>query len=55
MAVDQIAVSTHGAAAPSALVPAEPAVTLLAYYVAVPVLHVVASFRQPNNTTEREK
>ena len=55
VAVDQIAVSAHGAAAPSALVLAEPAVTPPAYGAAVFFLHIVASFRQPNNTTEREK
>ena len=56
VAVDQVAVSAHGAAAPSALVLAEPAVAPLAYCVAVFVLlHIVASFRQTNNTTEREK
>ena len=53
--VDQIAVSTHGAAAPSALVLAEPAVAPLAYSAAVFFLHIVASLRQPNNTTERGK
>ena len=53
--VDQVAVSAHGAAAPSALVFAEPAVAPLAYGAAVFFLHIVASFRQPNNTTERGK
>jgi len=55
VAVDQIAVSAHGAAATSALVLAEPAVTPPVYGAAVFFLHIVASFRQPNNTTEREK
>jgi len=55
VAVDQVAVSAHGAVAPSALVFAEPAVAPLAYGAAVSFLHIVASFRQPNNTTEREK
>ena len=53
--VDQVAVSAHGAAAPSALVLAEPAVAPLAYRIAISFLHVVASFWQTNNTTEREK
>ena len=52
VAVDQVAVSAHGAATPSALILAKPAVTPLAYGVAVSFLHIVASFRQPNNTTE---
>ena len=55
MAVDQIAVSAHGAVAPPALVFAEPAVAPLAYGAAVSFLHIVASPRQPNNTTERGK
>ena len=55
VAVDQIAVSAHCAAAPSTLVLAKPAVTPLAYGIAVSFLHIVASFRQPNNTTERGK
>ena len=55
VSVDQIAVSAHGAAAPSALVLAEPAVAPLAYGAAVFFLHIVASLRQSNNTTERGK
>ena len=55
VAVDQVAVSAHGAAAPSALVLAEPAVAPLAYREIRLFLHIVASFWQPNNTTEREK
>ena len=55
MAVNQVAVSAHGAAAPSALVLAEPVVAPLAYGAAVFFLHIVASSRQPNNTTERGK
>lgn len=55
VAVDQIAVSAHCAAAPSTLVLAKPAVAPLAYGIAVSFLHIVASFRQPNNTTERGK
>ena len=55
VAVDQVAVSAHGAAAPSALVLAEPAVAPPAYRIAISFLHVVASFWQTNNTTEREK
>ena len=55
VAVDQVAVSAHGAAAPSALVLAEPAVAPLAYREIRSFLHIVASFRQPNNTTERGK
>ena len=55
VAVDQVAVSAHGAAAPSALVLAEPAVAPLAYRVIVLILHIVASFWQTNNITEREK
>ena len=55
MAVDQVAVSAHGAAAPSALVLAEPAVAPPAYREVSFFLHIVASFRQPNHTTERGK
>lgn len=55
VAVDQVVVSAHGAAAPSALVLAEPAVAPLAHRVIVFFLHIVASLRQPNNTTERGK
>ena len=55
VAVDQVAVSAHGAAAPSALVLAEPAVAPPAYRIAISFLHVVASFWQTNNTTERGK
>ena len=55
VAVDQVAVSAHGAAAPSALVLAEPAVAPLAYREVRFFLHIVASFWQTNNTTEREK
>mgnify|MGYP005759145939 FL=1 len=55
VAVDQVAVSAHGAAAPSALVLAEPVIAPLAYGAAVSFLHIVASLRQPNNTTERGK
>lgn len=55
VAVDQVAVSAHGAAAPSALVLAEPAVAPPAYREVSFFLHIVASFRQTNNTTEREK
>jgi len=53
--VDQVAVSAHGAAAPSAPVLAEPAVAPPAYREVRFFLHIVASFRQPNNTTERGK
>ena len=53
--VDQVAVSAHGAAAPSALVLAEPAVAPLAYREIRLFLHIVASFWQLNNTTERGK
>ena len=55
VAVDQVAVSAHGAADPSALVLAKPTVAPLAYGIAVFFLHIVASFWQPNNITEREK
>ena len=55
VAVDQVAVSAHGAAAPSAPVLAEPAVAPPAYREVRFFLHIVASFRQPNNTTERGK
>lgn len=55
VAVDQVAVSAHGAAAPYALVLVEPAVAPLAYGAAVSFLHIVASLQQPNNTTERGK
>ena len=55
VAVDQVAVSAHGTATPSAPVLAEPAVAPLAYRIAISFLHVVASFWQTNNTTEREK
>ena len=44
VAVDQVVVSAHGAAALSALVLAEPTVAPLAYCVVVFVLHIVASF-----------
>ena len=44
VAVDQIAVSAHSAAAPSALVLAEPAVAPLAYREIRSFLHIVASF-----------
>ena len=52
VAVDQVAVSAHGAAAPSASILTKPTVTPLAHGIAVSFLHIVASFRQPNNTTE---
>ena len=55
VAVNQVAVSAHGAAAPSALVLAEPEVAPLAYGAVVSFLHIVASLQQPNNTTERGK
>ena len=55
VAVDQVAVSAHGAAVPSALILMEPAVAPLAYCVAVFLLHIVASFWQTNNITERGK
>ena len=55
VAVEQVTVSAYGAAAPSALVLAEPAVAPLAYRVIVLILHIVASFWQTNNITEREK
>ena len=55
VAVDRVAVSAHGAAAPSALVLAEPAVTPLAHREVRFFPHIVASLRQPNNTTERGK
>ena len=55
MAVDQVAVSAYGAAAPSAPILAEPVVAPPAYCVAISFLHIVASFRQTNNTTERGK
>ena len=55
VAVDQVVVSAHGAAAPSALVFAEPAVAPPAHREVRFFLHIVASLRQPNNTTEREK
>ncbi len=55
VAVDQVVVSAHGAAAPSALVFAEPAVAPPARREVRFFLHIVASLRQPNNTTEREK
>lgn len=55
VAVDQVAVSAHGAAAPSALVLAKPAVAPPAYREVRFFLHIVASLRQPNNTTERGK
>ena len=44
VAVDQVVVSAHGAAAPSALVLAEPAVAPLAYRIVISFLHIVASF-----------
>ena len=55
MAVDQVAVSAHGAAAPSAPILAEPAVAPLAYREVRFFPHIFASFRQTNNTTERGK
>ena len=55
VAVDQVALSAHGAAAPSVLVLAEPAVAPLAYREITFFLHIVASLWQTNNTTEREK
>jgi hypothetical protein len=55
VAVDQVAVSANGAAAPSALILTKPAVAPLAYSAAVSFLHIVVSFRQPNNTTEKRK
>ena len=53
--VDQIAVSAHGAAVPSSLIVTKPAVAPLAYCVVVFFLHIVISFWQTNNTTERGK
>ena len=53
--VNQVAVSAHNAAAPSALVLAELAVARLAYCVAIFFLHIVASFWQTNNVTGRGK
>ena len=55
VAVDQVAVSAHGAAAPSAPILAEPAVAPLAQREVRFFLHIFASFRQTNNTTERGK
>ena len=55
VAVDQIAVSAHCAAAPSTLILTKPAAAPLAYRIAISFLHVVASSWQTNNTTEREK
>ena len=55
VAVDQVAVSAHCAAAPFALVLGKPAAALLAYGIAVSFLHIVASFGQTNNIIERGK
>ena len=55
VAVDQVAVSAHGTASPSTLILTEPAVTQLAYREVRFFLHIVASFWQTNNTTERRK
>ncbi len=53
VAVDQVVVSAYGAPAPSALVLAEPAVAPPAYREVSFFLHIVASFWQTNNTTEK--
>ena len=55
VAVDQVALSAHGAAAPSVLVLAEPAVAPPAYREVRFFLHIVASFWQTNNITESRK
>ena len=55
VAVDQVAVSAHGATAPSAMILTKPAAAPLAHGATVSFLHIVVSFRQPNNTTEKEK
>ena len=55
VAVEQVTVSAHCAAAPPTLVLAKPAVAPLAYGIAVSFLNIVASFWQPNNTTEKRK
>ena len=55
VAIDQVAVSAHSTASPSTLILTEPAVTQLAYREVRFFLHIVASFWQTNNTTERRK